>query len=531
MKKASGKQSDDIDVNSLSIRKDEPYQITYVNPENAEFQVKYLKEATVSTRMARWFLDYEYDQLIWSDGVFEILEIDPLKYNANYFTYLEIIHPSDRYIKINAHENLKRSVKPIELNYRLLFGDGRIKWINEICTTDFNSEKRPVRSYGTIQDITRFKLREEEFASRKERFNSLIESMPQTIAAIQENKFVFINAAGRKLFGENPRSSLTGKNISVVLAPVAKKDFKRIFENVINGRSESTFESKLKKLDGSEFDAEITLIRTIFRHVPTIELVVSDITERKQAEILLRQNEKRLRETIATKDKFLSIIAHDLRSPFNSILGFLDILENQYDDFDDFERKGYITLINENATKTLKLLDNLLVWARAQTGKIAFNPIAQKLLPVVKQVAETMDSSLRFKNLQLTFKISSGLEIYADTNMLKTIIRNLLSNAIKYSFQNGIIRIEAISSGNATRIAISDNGIGMAEEIRSKLFKIDEHVSIPGTANEPGSGLGLILCKDFIERHSGNILVKSETGKGCLFNLVFPNETGRKIMR
>lgn len=531
MKKASDEISPDIDFKSINIKKDEPYEITYADPDESEFQLKYSKDVRVSIHMARWFLDYEYDQLIWSDGIYEILEIDPLKNNANYFTYLEIIHPNDRYIKINAQESLKETSKPIELNYRLLFSDGRIKWVNEICNTDFDSEKRPVRSYGTVQDITRFKLNEEDFNKRKERFRSLIESMPQGIAIIQGNKFVFVNPSGRKLFGENHQKSLNGKNLSSVLPTGTKKSFRKFFTNVINGKSEPTFESRLKTLDETEFDAEITLIRTVFRNIPAVEIVVSDITERKKAENLLMQKETHLRESIATKDKFLSIIAHDLRSPFNSILGFLDILENQYNDFDDFERKSYIKLINENATKTLKLLDNLLVWARAQTGKIAFNPVTHELYPIVKFVAETLDSPIQFKKLELRISIPQDLNVYADTNMLKTIIRNLLSNAIKYSIQKGTIKIEATSTGNHTKIIISDNGVGMAEEIRSKIFRIDEHISIPGTANETGSGLGLILCKDFIDRHNGSITVESKSGKGCSFTLLFPNEFAGKNIK
>lgn len=531
MKKTLNKTSStETNFKSKNSPQDEPYEITYAKPDEGEFQLKYSKDVKVSAHMARWFMDYQYDQLIWSDGIYEILEIDPLKNNANYFTYLETVHPNDRYIKINAQENLKKTGNPIEINYRLLFANGRIKWINEICNTDFDTEKRPVRSYGTIQDITRFKLSEDDFNTRKERFKSLIESMPFGIAIIQENKFAFVNPAGHKLLSENQQTAITGKNISTILVPAASKNFRKILSNVQTGQIESTFETKLQTLKGTEFDAEVTLIRTMYRGAPAVELVVNDITDRKRAENLLRQKELRLKETIATKDKFLSIIAHDLRSPFNSILGFLDILDNQYDDFDDYERKSYIKLINENATKTLKLLDNLLVWARAQTGKIAFNPVNQKLYPVVKHVSETLGSPLHFKSLQLKIAIPENLEIYADTNMLKTIIRNLLSNAIKYSLQKGIIKISARSSGSYTEIVISDSGIGMAEEIRSKIFRIDEHISIPGTANETGSGLGLILCKDFTERHNGNITVESDSGKGSTFTLQFPSEFANSKM-
>jgi signal transduction histidine kinase len=140
-----------------------------------------------------------------------------------------------------------------------------------------------------------------------------------------------------------------------------------------------------------------------------------------------------------------------------------------------------------------------------------------------------MDSPLQLKQLQLKIAVPPELEIYADTNMLKTIIRNLLSNAIKYSLPKGLIVIEAATTGKYSKITVSDSGIGMSPEIRSKIFRIDEHISNPGTANETGSGLGLILCKDFINRHQGQVSVESEPGKGCTFTLLFPAEHVRKI--
>jgi PAS domain S-box-containing protein len=528
MKKTSAKLSETNDP-SKGIRNDEPQGIFLPRPDETGLLHTVSNTSRESDHMARWLLDYEHDRLIWSDGIYKILEIDPAKHPANYFTFLEIIHPNDRHIKINAQERLKSSGKPIEINYRLQFGDGRVKWVNEICTTDFDPEKRPLRSLGTLQDITRFKPAAEKILKKNDQFSRLIEYMPQGIAIIQANTFALVNSSGRRLFGDNPADGLTGKNISLILAPDTRERFMKIFSRVINGSTEPTFEAKLKTLAGNEFDAEITLIQTVFQNNPSVQLIASDLTERKKTEILLRQNEKRLKETIATKDKFLSIIAHDLRSPFNSIIGFLEMLKEQYDDFNDEERKNYISLIYENAIKTLNLLDNLLVWARAQTGKVSFTPATQKLYPIVKQVSETMDSPLQLKQLQLKIAVPPELEIYADTNMLKTIIRNLLSNAIKYSLPKGLIVIEAATTGKYSKITVSDSGIGMSPEIRSKIFRIDEHISNPGTANETGSGLGLILCKDFINRHQGQVSVESEPGKGCTFTLLFPAEHVRKI--
>ncbi|MHB9143448.1 MAG: PAS domain-containing sensor histidine kinase, partial [Paludibacter sp.] len=324
------------------------------------------------------------------------------------------------------------------------------------------------------------------------------------------------------LLGGKLNSSILGKNISGILNPGMDKHFKKAILNVLNRQVEPTFETKLSNLDGKDFDAEITLIYAIYQGAPAVELIINDITERKKAEQLLKLNEARLNEIVATKDKFFSIIAHDLRSPFNSIIGFLDLLENQYDEFDDTERKSYLKLVNENVSKTLKLLDNLLEWAKTQTGKISFQPINQKLLPIVQSVAEPMRSALSLKFLKLKITVPEELEIFADTNMLRTIIRNLISNAIKYSYPEGEISITAKLLDKHVQLTISDTGIGMKEEVLNKIFRIDEQVSVPGTADETGSGLGLILCKDFVKRHNGNISVESEFGKGSRFILQFP---------
>jgi PAS domain S-box-containing protein len=256
--------------------------------------------------------------------------------------------------------------------------------------------------------------------------------------------------------------------------------------------------------------------------------ICQDITKEKNAEQIieentqLRENELHLKEIIETKDKFLSIIAHDLRSPFNSIIGFLELLETKYDEFSDSERKENIGLISENAKTTLNLLENLLLWAKSQTSRMAFQPFKQKLDPIIKSLIESFNSALNLKRLTIKLSIPDDLEIFADTNMLICIFHNLVSNAIKYSKEGGEILIDAQEIQNQIEIIVSDNGTGMSEQTINKLFKVAEDISIPGTYNEKGSGLGLILCKDFVERHNGSIFVKSELGKGSQFIIKIP---------
>lgn len=537
MKKIKSKPSILIDPKSRLEEKSEPYEIIYADPRDEEIHLKFLKETRLSAHMARWFLDYEYNQLIWSDGVYEILEIDTRKFGATFQNFIEKVHPDDRYIKNQAQQDLKKTSKPIELNYRLLFKGNRIKWINEICNTDFDQEGYPIRSYGTIQDITRYKLSEENFRQKEERFKSLIESIPSGIAIIQDNKFAFINSAAKRLFGWNTQVQSKGKNITHIVHSESKTNLLKKLKSVIHDQTEPTFEEKLMRLDGSSFDAEITLIQTIFQGSPAIQIIVNDISERKKTEEALRkseekfrilavnlsENEIRLKELIETKDKFFSIIAHDLRSPFNSLIGFIDLLWNKYEDLDDAEKKNYLKLMDDDANQTLKLLNNLLEWAMSQTGKISFQPKVQKLLSIVMNVEDTLHSALNLKSLKLNYDIPDQLEIFADKNMLTTILQNLINNAIKYSYPEGTITVKADLKDDLIEIVISDSGTGMNEEIKNKLFRIDEQISIPGTDNEKGSGLGLILCKDFIERHKGRIWVESELEKGSKFIFTMPN--------
>ena len=515
----------------------DPYEIIYADPRDEEIHLNFLNRAQINAHMARWFLDHEYNQLLWSDGIYEILEINPRKHGANFNNFLEVVHPDDRRLKNQVQEDLKTNKKPIEVNYRLLFNDGRIKWINEICSTDFDNEGNPIRSYGTIQDITKYKLAEENFRQKEEQFKSLVEGIPSLVAIIQNDRFEFMNRAGSRMLEENTCLQIRGMRLTKLLPLKSRKIFTKNIKLVTYGQAQVVFEEKMLRINGCEFDVEVNLTRTTHNGSPAVQMVVNDITSRKKAEealyisqerlekltLDLSEKENRLNELIESKNKFISIIAHDLRSPFNSIIEFLEILLNQYEEFDDAERKNYLSLIEDDAHRTLKLLDDLLEWSKVQTGTMPFHPQQQKLLPIIDYVLTNLDSAIYLKQLKLNYAIPNDFEIFADTKILTTIFQNLISNAIKYSYPHGIITIWAHSLKNQSEIIIADTGIGMSIETKNKLFRANHQISTPGTANEKGSGLGLILCKDFIEKHNGKIWVESELGKGSSFIFTLPN--------
>ena len=248
----------------------------------------------------------------------------------------------------------------------------------------------------------------------------------------------------------------------------------------------------------------------------------------KQSEELLSQKEvleqmnSELNELNASKDKFFSIIAHDLKNPFNTIIGFSGILKEEIKSGDSSAVEESANLINTSAIQTLRLLENLLDWANSQTGKIMFSPVPIKLRELFNDEYTVLNDMAIVKNIQFLSSIPRDLTIRADRNMIKTILRNLISNAIKFTHKNGKVEVKTIVEDQNVEISVSDTGIGMTNETISKLFRIDADISTKGTENEKGTGLGLFLCKEFVEKHGGKIWVESESGKGSIFKFTLP---------
>ena len=257
------------------------------------------------------------------------------------------------------------------------------------------------------------------------------------------------------------------------------------------------------------------------------ELIIANLAVDLQSELIVakekaEENEIKLGELIATKDKLFSIIAHDLRSPFNSILGFLELLIENVKNYEVADVEKYLGIINLSAKNTLVLLDNLLNWAKSQTGQIIFKPEKIVLSSLIQEIFELLNPSAKNKNIVLNHIQSEEIIVFADLNMIKTVLRNLISNAIKFTNSNGKINVYGLQNDKFIEIAVSDNGVGMNEETQNELFRLETNETSKGTANEKGSGLGLILCKEFVEKHGGKIWVKSELGKGSVFKFTLP---------
>ena len=380
----------------------------------------------------------------------------------------------------------------------------------------------------TAADITRLILADENLQNSETRYRRLFQSAKDGILILDfvTGEIVDVNPFLVKLIGYS-REEILGKELWELGAFRNIDDSKAAFIELQNKGYIRFEDMPLETKGGKRINMEF--VSNVYREgrSKVIQCNIRDITERKHAEDKLKENEGRLRELNATKDKFFSIIAHDLKSPFNAILGFSNLLAEQVKekDYTRIEKSGMI--IQKSSQRAMDLLLNLLEWARSQTGKMNFTPENIEIVALINQTTELLNLSARQKSITIYTELPRNAFVLADRAMIGTVLRNLISNAVKFTHPGGEIVVSAEQNQNELRVTVSENGVGIKEEAIEKLFRIDVSHSTIGTSNEKGTGLGLILCKDFISKHGGEIWVESNPSKGSKFHFTLPN-TGKK---
>lgn len=291
----------------------------------------------------------------------------------------------------------------------------------------------------------------------------------------------------------------------------------------------SMLNEDLKKENRMRRDAEESLRKY------TEELLINrDLLQHKAEELAivneqLQEGEKELTELNKSKDKFFSILAHDLRSPFTSLLGLTEFLENEFSTLDEEEIKKIVMNISVSSGKVYKLLENLLQWSRVQTGKIEFSPEIFEVNPLIDDVIGLCKINSARKNIQINNLLQSPVWVNADRHMIETVFRNIISNAVKFTNQEGTVNILArINEPGIVWFTVSDNGIGMSRERISTLFSIDTNKSYAGTDNEKGTGLGLVICHEFIKMHKSKIWAESLPGEGSSFHFTLQTASNKQ---
>ncbi len=244
----------------------------------------------------------------------------------------------------------------------------------------------------------------------------------------------------------------------------------------------------------------------------------------KEREEEIRKKNEELREINESKDKFFSIIAHDLRSPFQGLLGVSKILTEEFESLSQDELRYFINTLNDALQNQYKFLDDLLSWSRIQSNRMEFNPKKLNLSLQIEDILMLLYHNIKNKKITLHNKIDANLSIYADENMLALLLRNLISNAIKFTPSGGLVEIYALDRQADVLIDVNDKGVGISDENVQKLFRIDKQFTTAGTNQEKGNGLGLVLCKEIIEKHGGKIWAESSPGKGSSFKFILPKK-------
>jgi len=466
-----------------------------------------------------WKIDLKTQELSWTKEVFEIHELGSNKQP----TVEEAVAFYDKESLPVIQKALEKTIgqgKPFDLELSIITAKGNKKIVRAKGRLQKDEYSNSV--IGVFQDITSSKEKELALNELNQRYKQLFEFMPVGISiADKDGQLVENNKEAERLLGmsqekHNERTIDASewriiKTDGSVMTPDEFASVKALKEN----RLVENVEMGIWKGEDQTTWINVSAVPIVSKDGLIISYI--DISEKIE-------REAKLREANATKDKFFNIIAHDLKNPFTSIIGFTKLLRNNLESYDKEKIRDFIERIENSSSATFKLLENLLEWSRMQTGKVSFFPdriIAEQL---VINVIEQVSSMALAKNITIDYSIDKGIMVNADENMLVAILRNLLSNAIKFSYEGGAIEVKVIQDEHFVWFEVKDNGTGMEKNTIEKLFKVSEKVSVPGTNQEMGTGLGLILCKEFVEQHKGKILVHSEPGKGSSFRFSVPKD-------
>jgi PAS domain S-box-containing protein len=394
-----------------------------------------------------------------------------------------------------------------------------------------------------VIDISERKKYEDSLRRHNELVESLLKNLKIGVFMVEvpSGRPLIANEWAQKLLGRGIMPDVTRDNLGVVYK--AKKmgtDKQYPIDEMpivlgMNGISAHIDDMVVERPDGTESLLEVfgTPIQDENGKVWASLVSFYDITERKKAETEIQMKNIELAELNVQKDKFFSIIAHDLRSPFSGLLGLTQIMSEEIEELSKTEISEIAKEIRFAINNLYKLLENLLEWSRMQHGGIEFQPVLTQLTTIIKNNISVQLKSAEVKEIKLKFDAADEIFAFADIEMLNAILRNLISNAIKFTMRGGEVQIGASyiastgeeSAGGFVQIYVKDNGIGMDSITLKRLFMIEHKVSQPGTENEPSTGLGLLLCKEFVERHGGSIWVESELGKGSTFYFTLPENS------
>ncbi len=452
-------------------------------------------------------------------------------YTANemkILNFVKISHPEDAKNDAAMYmELLEGKISHYQSEKRYIKKDGTTLWANITVSLFRKKEGDPEYALGMVEDITEKKQMQEKLTREHFLFTTLMKHIPDSIYFKDEkSRFIAVNeATAKKMELDNPEQLIGKSDYDFFTHHHADQAFRDEQEMMKQNKSIIGAEEKETWRDGTVTWVSSTKIPLQNEKGETIGTfgISRDITNKKEIEEKLKTYTEELKQLNANKDRFFSILAHDLRSPFTALLGYSDIISTDYKSLSEDELVEFAGNINMVAKNVYGLLENLLDWSRIQTGRIEFKPEAINFPGIGKNVIKLFDDSAKNKTITLSLECEEEDTLFADENMLNTVLRNLVSNAIKFTRPGGEIKIKLQHfNEHFAQVSVIDNGVGISDKDKIKLFDLSISFTTTGTSKEVGTGLGLILCKELVEKNGGKIWVESKQGEGSSFNFTIP---------
>jgi len=480
-------------------------------------------------KIGGWSIDLETSTQNWTAETFRILEIDLTQGEPKLPDAIEFIDMDFRSVVKKAIHGAIENGAAYDEEWKIITLKGNKRWLHSVGEA-YQKNGKTIRIEGSIQDITDRKKAEEELSNSEERFHSLFDNMGEGVAlhdlVFEEGKpvnyrIIEVNNAFLKIIGIS-RENVVGKLCTEVYNTINPPFFEE-YTDVVRSKKSICFDTYFAQME-KHFGISVAPwsengFATIF----------SDISKRIKAEEEINLKNDELKKINAEKNKFFSIIAHDLRGPFGTFIGFTEMMVSDLNEMEPSQILELAEMMQKSASNLYILLNNLLEWSQIQQGLIPFNPTVIQLRSLADESAAMVLDAAKNKGIELASDIQENIEAFTDSHILQTIMRNLVSNAIKFTPEGGKVSLSAkVDNDLNIQISIHDTGIGMSKAMVDNLFRVDVKTNRLGTNNEPSSGLGLLLCREFIEKYGGKLWVESEEGKGSTFYFTIPKHVPEK---